>query len=344
MDIDWTIAGGLVAGAMAGWAARYGRLCTMGAIEDALVAGDYRRLRAWMFAIAVAAALTLAGQHAGLIDVTRALYAGNSLDILGVAVGGITFGLGMALVGTCSFGLIVRAGGGDLRAGLTALILGIVAMALTSGLLAPLRLAVDDLAVVDLSGFGGLRLDRIAAIAFGPIVAGALVAVLLVVPVLTAVRDARLVARPRLMIAASVMGLAVAFGWFASSQAVAALELDRPETLSFVAPVGRAVLEFMMDALRDVGFGIAATAGVLGASLAMAWWSGDLRLEAFDDAYEMQRHAGGAALMAFGGVLAQGCTIGQGLSASSVLAISAPLFVAGVLAGASLGLKYLLDG
>jgi hypothetical protein len=39
-----------------------------------------------------------------------------------------------------------------------------------------------------------------------------------------------------------------------------------------------------------------------------------------------------------------GCTIGQGVSAASTLAISAPLVMACIALGARLGLSYLLEG
>ena len=48
--------------------------------------------------------------------------------------------------------------------------------------------------------------------------------------------------------------------------------------------------------------------------------------------------------MGAGGVFAMGCTIGQGVSAASTLAISAPLVMACIALGARLGLSYLLEG
>jgi hypothetical protein len=58
----------------------------------------------------------------------------------------------------------------------------------------------------------------------------------------------------------------------------------------------------------------------------------------------MRRHLLGAVLMGLGGVLARGCTIGQGMSAASVLAVSAPLVMIGMVIGARIGLAVLLEG
>ena len=45
---------GFVLGIALGFAARRGRFCTLGAIEDTVYGGDTRRLRVWLLAIAVA--------------------------------------------------------------------------------------------------------------------------------------------------------------------------------------------------------------------------------------------------------------------------------------------------
>lgn len=332
MAIDWIIAGGLASGALAGAAARFGRLCTMGAIEDALIGRDFRGAKAWGVAIACAIAFTGAGSALGLVNVTGSSYRTDSLHVLGVVIGGLMFGLGMTLAGTCSFGLLVRAGGGDLRAAVTAAILGASAAAVTSGLLAPLR--------EPLLGIGRIPLDLPLSSPLLTSIALAAGAAL----VLPAALDRRLWRRPRLLLSALALGLAVAIGWAATSQAVDALSLTRPETLSFVAPLARLLLQLVDRPYLSIGFGGFAALGAIAGSVAVAAWRGDIRFEAFDDAREMGRHAGGAVLMGFGGVLAQGCTIGQGVSAASVLSLSAPLFIAAVIIGARIGLWHLIDG
>ena len=182
-----------------------------------------------------------------------------------------------------------------------------------------------------------MKLSRLVSM---PLFALGLVALLAAIPFV----DRRLWRRRRLLSGAVLMGLAIGGGWLATSRAVDALLLDRPESLSFVAPVGRALLQLMMEPFRNTGFGVSAAVGAVLASLAVALWRREFRWEAFDDALEMRRHLLGGALMGIGGVLAQGCTIGQGLSAASTLAITAPVFVISVLVGARLGLRHLIEG
>lgn len=316
----------------------------MTAIEDLLIGRDGRGAKAWGLAAAVAIVATQVSAALDLIDTSGAIYLSNRLHLVAVVLGGVLFGLGMTLVGTCSFGLIVRAGSGDLRAAMSALIVGVVAFVATSGLLAPLRLAIWNTGVVDMPVARPASLTAIAGLAGGTVAAVLLVTVLAGCLIWIALADARLRQRPRLIAGALLMGVAIVLGWVVTSQAVDALSMERPETLSFVAPVGRALLQIMIEPFRNIGFGVAALLGVLTASFAVSALRDELRLEAFDDPREMRRHLLGAAFMGVGGVLAQGCTIGQGLSGMSVLAPSAMIFVPSLLLGARLGLWHLIEG
>ena len=343
----WLAIGGFGVGFVAGAAARYGRLCSMSAIEDALVGGDFRAAKAWGLALAVAMVASLGVGRWLALDFADSVYTSGTLDVAGAVLGGALFGLGMALAGTCSFGLLVRVGGGDLRAMVSAVVIGISAFAFTAGALAPVRAILTGLAPVDLAPLGGPLLSGISARAWpqhASLLSVAIPCALAIVLLLAAALDRRLRRRPRLLTAAVALGGAIAAGWAVTGHAIDALETTRLESLSFVAPVGRALLQVMSDSLREVGFGVASVAGVLLGAAVVARAKDDIRWEAFDDAREMRRHLLGAVLMGLGGVLARGCTIGQGMSAASVLAVSAPLVMLGVVIGAKLGLMFLLEG
>jgi uncharacterized membrane protein YedE/YeeE len=344
LDLDYSIVGGLVCGALAGGGARFGRLCSMSVIEDALVGHDYRGAKAWGLAVGIAGLATLGLVAAGQVDLAGSPLLAPRVHVLGIVLGGVLFGLGMTLVGTCSFGLLVRAGAGDLRAVISAMLVGVFAFAATAGLLAPARDLLLGIGQIDLSVLGHAALDRVLARVIGPEAATLVSALGFSALVLIALLDRRLLKRPRLAIGAVLLGLAVAAGWAATSLAVAGLSGDRVESLSFVAPTGRVLLQFMSAPFRNAGFGMAAVLGVVLASFAVAALRRELRWEAFDDPREMRRHLAGSALMGIGGVLAHGCTIGQGLTAASALALSAPLFTLSVLVGAQAGLRLLIEG
>lgn len=344
MDFDYGTIGGFLVGALAGGAARYGRLCSMSAIEDALVGGDFRGAKAWGLAVATAGLATMALVALGFVSLETSSLLGSRLHLLGALLGGAMFGLGMTLVGTCSFGLVVRAGGGDLRAVVSTMIVGTFAYAVTAGLIAPLREMLLGVGDIDVSGIGKASIESALAGIVGQTTARAAALGLFLLLAAIALLDRRLRNRPRLVASAVIVGLAVAGGWLATSLAVDAMTATRVESLSFVAPAGRALLQFMAMPFREVNFGVAAIIGAVLASLLVAAAKRELRWEAFDDAREMRRHFAGAALMGVGGVLAQGCTVGQGLTAASALALSAPPFVLGILFGAQAGLKFLIEG
>jgi uncharacterized protein len=71
---------------------------------------------------------------------------------------------------------------------------------------------------------------------------------------------------------------------------------------------------------------------------------GHFRWEACEDPRELRRQIIGAAIMGVGAVIALGCTVGQGLSAFSVLAVSAPVTFLAIFAGAAFGLRQLIEG
>ena len=119
MDVlQWpwfAFAGGLLAGACAGLAARLASFCTLNAIERWFYAGDLSGLRSWALAGLVALVLTQSMLIVGVVDLSQSFYLSPLLGLTGAIGGGLMFGYGMALVGTCGFGALVRLGGGSLK-------------------------------------------------------------------------------------------------------------------------------------------------------------------------------------------------------------------------------------
>jgi uncharacterized membrane protein YedE/YeeE len=114
------------------------------------------------------------------------------------------------------------------------------------------------------------------------------------------------------------------------------------ESLSFVSPLGY-TLELLMlwtDKSRVVTLGIATTVGLCLGSFAHALATRSFRLESFRDARDLILHIVGGAMMGFGGVLALGCTIGQGLSGVSTLSLGSFLALGSIVAGAALAMKW----
>ena len=93
-----------------------------------------------------------------------------------------------------------------------------------------------------------------------------------------------------------------------------------------------------------VSFSIGSVFGVVLGALIGSVSKGHFRWEACDDPGELGRQIMGGALMGVGGVLAAGCSVGQGLTAFSTLAYSAPVVLAAIFLGAAFGLRQLIRG
>jgi len=99
-------------------------------------------------------------------------------------------------------------------------------------------------------------------------------------------------------------------------------------------------LTYWSDASRGLTLAISTVLGVLAGSLSHALLTRRFRWEGFAGVEDTANHLVGAALMGAGGVLALGCTVGQGLSGISTLALGSVITLAALIAGAVLGLRY----
>jgi uncharacterized membrane protein YedE/YeeE len=114
------------------------------------------------------------------------------------------------------------------------------------------------------------------------------------------------------------------------------------ESLSFVAPTAYS-LELLMlwtDTSTRVTFGIASAVGVVLGSFAYAISTRQFRWEGFASLEDLRTQLLGAVLMGFGGVTAVGCTVGQGLSGVSTLALGSFIALAGIVGGAAATMQY----
>jgi uncharacterized membrane protein YedE/YeeE len=335
---------GLAVGFAAGFAVQRARLCTFGAVEDALVGGNWRRMKAFGLALGIAILGTQALVLAGF-DPTTSTYIPNRFALAGAFFGAILFGLGMALVGTCAFGSLVRLGTGDLRALITLMVFGAVGYAALRGVLAGLRIdAIERLALPMPGGVPG-SLPAIVETGTGWNLTLPLTFAIVAFLLIAVARDERLRHSPRLLAAALVLGLGVVIGWAATGLlADPFADQIRVQSLTFVAPVARALYGLAANDGSLLDFGVMSIFGVALGAAASALRAREFRWEAFDDQREMRRHLLGAALMGLGGVLAGGCTIGQGLTAGSLLAISWPVTVGGMILGARIGIAVLVEG
>lgn len=338
----WLAGAGLMIGLLFGYVTARTNFCTMGAISDAMLLGDTRRWRAWVLAIAVAIAGTQALADAGAVPLARAMYLAPSLNWFGSIAGGLMFGFGMVLAGGCASRNLVRVGGGDVRALMVLMVMGLFAYIANSGLLAPLRSRLEQATSLRLPGATqGLPELASQAMPVSGLALGALLATALAVYCFA---DRNFRASPRHVVSGLVVGLCVMAGWLVTGLAVddlAARPLS-PISLTFVRPTADA-FDWMQRFTAGMvpGFGVATVLGtVLGGALS-ALGAGRFRVSTFVDVPDTKRTLGGAALMGVGGVTALGCTVGQGITGVSSLALGSFLALAAILVGGRFGVRTL---
>jgi len=345
-DAPWLLPlSGLFSGLVLGGVARHFRFCTLSALERHWYAADSRGLRTWVLAAAVAIVATQALVVANLVDVDRSFYLLPRLGLAGAIVGGVLFGIGMALVGTCGFGALVRLGGGSLRSLIVVAVIGLTAVSTQLGPLGVVRERFFEPLSVDLAPAMSQSIPSLVE-AFSGLPIGWPAAFLCLTALLYWVfRDSAFRHDRTAIASGSVIGLCIAFGWLATSQLGRYLfDPVQIESASFVLPPGQLIQQLTYVNGGSADYGVGLLVGVVVGAAVVARIGDDVSWEACDDASELRRHLLGAVLMGMGGVLAAGCTIGQGVSAVSLLAVSAPIVLASMALGARIGLSWLLEG
>ena len=330
--------------------------CTMGAVSDWVNMGSLNRMRMWLLAIGVAILGSNALQLAGVVDLSKSIYPGPNFTWLSYIVGGFLFGVGMTLGSGCGSKTLIRIGAGNLKSVVVFIVAGIAAYMTLRGILGAFRVGVLERAAVTLStgqdlpslfssvsGFSRNSLVLILSLAVG----GGLIAF--------AYASKEFRGNFDYTLGGVVTGLVVVGGWYVSGrigymaedpetlqEAFVATNTGRMESFSFVAPLAWSLdyLMFWTDKTKIVTYGIASVAGVIAGSAVYALVSGKFRWEGFRDAEDTGMHMIGGLLMGFGGITALGCTIGQGISGFSTLAVGSIMTFVAIVAGSAATMKW----
>jgi uncharacterized membrane protein YedE/YeeE len=349
--------------------------CTMGAVSDWVNMGDTGRFRAWLLAIAVAMMGVVALEYFGLVDADSAYppYRAGQLIWAENLLGGLLFGIGMTLASGCGNKTLVRLGAGNIKSLTVFLVIAVIAYFMVNPFpgsdqtlftvlfydwIRPM--AVDLGASQDL-GSVLVRQNPLA----GRLVIGVVLGVVLLVIIFKSADFRRSLDN---ILGGLVVGLAVLGAWYVTSNV--SIDFDdevyslqsyaqqwdfladsregkpadsrplAPQSFTFINPMGQSLgyasARFQSTYLT---FGVMALLGVVAGSFLWALLSRSFRFEWFASLRDFVNHMIGAALMGFGGVLALGCTIGQGITGISTLAIGSFIAFAGIILGSALTMK-----
>ena len=351
--------GGFALAFIFGAVANKSNFCVMGAISDVVNIGHWGRMRMWLLAVAVAIVGANLLHYSGQVDLAKSVYQRPVVPWLSLLLGGTLFGVGMTISAGCANKNLVRLGGGSLRSLVVLVFMAISAYMTLKGLFAQWRSTYLDPVAIDLSTLGlsnpglGTLVAKLTGLP-GPTALLATLGVVGALLLLFVFIDRRFRRNPVQVIGALVLGALVVAGWYLTGNLGHG---ENPETLelvyfatntrtlesvSFVAPTAYS-LELLLlwsDKSLRVSFGIASVVGVVLGSFAYAVGSRQFRWEGFASLPDLRTQLTGAVLMGFGGITSIGCTVGQGMSGISTLALGSLLAIAGIVAGAVATMKW----
>ncbi len=350
--------------------------CTMGAVSDFINMGDTGRLRAWLFAIAVAVVGVSVLEYFGLVNPDSAFppYRGSLLLVAENVFGGLLFGIGMTLASGCGNKTLIRIGGGNLKSLVVFFIIGVIAYFMVN----PFPGSDQTLmSVLFYDWIRPLSVDMGTSQDLGTVLAGeeqalmGRIAIGLLIGVALfwfAFKSTDFRGNRDHILGGLVVGLAVLAAWYVTSN----IQIDAdgevlslseyyeqwdmladseegkpaaqrplsPQSFTFINPLGQS-LGYLASGFQSslLTFGVVAVAGVILGSFLYALISRGFRFEWFSSGRDFVNHVIGGVLMGFGGVLAMGCTIGQAITGISTLAIGSMLTFGAIFLGSALTMK-----
>lgn len=304
---------GLVVGCLYGSFAQATAFCVRRGISDLAEGRGGATLTGWFGALLVALPMTQWMVVDGHLDSSQTVYFPEALSWWTTLIGAIAFGIGMMLTRGCPARLLVLSATGNLRAWFGLLVIGVSGYATFKGLIAELRVELQQTAVLE------LPMDSVLLLIPG--LEWPLIGLATVVLGFFALRHGL----NRNLVGGLLVGFLVAGAWSTTS-VLGSDDFDpmAPMSLSFVAPVGEAITYLQLASALESSFNVTLVLGVLLGSFVSSSVRGEFRLQSFDSVSDHAWYFLGAVMMGVGGILALGCNTGQaitGLAAGSMWSI-----------------------
>jgi hypothetical protein len=333
------ILAGLLIGLVYGAVGLLSGFCLMSSLRGWWAQGDSRLVRTYALAMGVAIAATQLLAVRQVVDLGKSIYLQPTFSAPLMFVGGMLFGYGMVLSNGCGSRALVLLGRGNLRSLVVVIVLGIAAEVTLKGLIAPGRIDVLQWtqATTTITSLPLLIAKLGVSETFARSLAAPIVSAALIIFAFSHAPFQRAWGQ---IAAGIVVGLLIAAGWYATGYLGADDFNPTPVTsLTFVAPIADTLQYLMLSTGLTLNFGIVTVAGVFAGSLVTALATQRFHWEGYSSPQHMLRSVSGAALMGIGGACALGCSVGQGLTGLSTLALASFVAVAGIFFGTAIGLR-----
>ena len=335
--------------------------CTMGAVSDWVNIGDLSRFKSWMLAAAIAILGVAILNFLSFFDIndSRIPYRNSLLAWPRYIIGGLMFGIGMTYASGCGNKVLIRVGGGNLKSLVVLIVAGIMAYVMTRtdfygiifhSWMNPISLDLAQIGILDQS------LPTIISSIFSinnsadfNLILGIIVSSIMIFMIF---KSGKFIQNFDNVFSGIIVGLVIVMAWLLTG-GVTGQEwieandfLDDPlpsvgmQSFTFINPMGETLI-FAGNAADSyyLTFGVTALLSVITGAFFYSVLSNNFRIEWFLSKQDFIRHIIGAVLIGVGGVLAMGCTIGQGVTGISTLAIGSFITLIFIILGAAITMK-----
>ena len=320
---------GLFIGIAFGVIAQKNQFCFSGSIKDYILTKSTKRGASVIMAMIIAIISTTLMASYFQIDLTQSSYFKSNINYLAVIAGGLLFGTGMMIADGCSSRSLVKYGQGDSNALITLIFIAIFAYATTKGILfGILNPFINNPFLIEISSkIENFQMNIFVALAI-------LITILLYL--------IKKVKRVFSLFDGVLIGLLVSISWFVTGY-IGQESMEREIALagiSFVYPSAKTLELFTYYEVNELSFGVSMVCGVLAGTFIMSYFNKKYSFgcTSAQNINKVKYNMIGGALMGTGGILAIGCTVGQGLTGLSTLAFSSALaiisiFISAVITG-----------
>jgi uncharacterized membrane protein YedE/YeeE len=323
---------GLLIGLAFGIIAQKKQFCFSGSIKDYILTNSTKRASSVIMAMIVAIISTYLISSYYEIDLTQTNFYKDDINYFTIIFGGALFGIGMMIADGCSSRHLIKFAQGDSNSLVTVLFIGIFAYATTKGILYyPLSQVTSNATLIEISSY----IENIQVNIF-----------FLLIPLLIALWFLTKSFKRILSLKDGfLIGLLISFGWYTTG-VIGADAFERQINLSsmtFVYPTAKSLELFSYYEVNQLTFGISIIIGVLLGAFAMSKVNRKYSFGCTSNlkTSKLKNSMIGGALMGIGGVMAIGCTVGQGLTGLSTLAFASIVAIISILSSGYITAIYL---
>jgi len=307
----------IIIGMVYGIIAQKKQFCFSGAIKDYILFKSTKRASSIIFAMIIAIVSTYIVSTIYNIDLTNTYYHKQDINYFGIILGGALFGIGIMIADGCSSRHLIKFSQGDKYSLISLIFIGIFAYLSTKGFLYTyVQEFINNQTLVYYSSF-------ISNITLNIYVTVGLLAIILLI-------FTKKLKRILTLIDGLIVGLLVSLSWYITGVVgVFSEKVINLSAITFVYPSSQTLEYIISFGNTTLSFPICIIIGVVIGSFIMSRFNKkySLKCATTSNKRKIKNSIIGGSLMGLGGIFSLGCTVGQGLSGFSTLALASLLAI-----------------